>query len=71
MGRCSTPIPVIVHFPRSESGKRALSEQVAQAHAEMVSRYIKNLHCPSAQKSQLLDAVIQSTHNAKTVERPR
>lgn len=27
----------------------------------MVNQYIKNLNCPSEQKMQLLDAVIQST----------
>ena len=56
----SAPINVIVHYPKTEQGKRELAKQVAGVHADMVNQYIKNLNCPSDQKVELLDAVIAS-----------
>lgn len=71
MSRSSAPIQVIVHYPKTETGKRTLAKQIASAHADMVNRYIQHLNCPSAQKSQLLDAVIQTARIAKAAERTR
>ena len=56
----SAPINVIVHYPKTEQGKRELAERVAGVHADMVNQYIKKLNCPSDQKVELLDAVIAS-----------
>ena len=56
----SAPINVIVHYPKTEQGKRELAERVAGVHADMVNQYIKKLNCPSDQKAELLGAVIAS-----------
>ena len=56
----SAPINVIVHYPKTEQGKRELAERVADIHADMVNQYIKKQNHPSDQKVELLDAVIAS-----------
>ena len=56
IARKSAPINVIVHYPKTEQGKRELAERVAGVHADMV----KKLNCPSDQKAELLGAVIAS-----------
>ena len=61
IARKSAPINVIVHYPKTEQGKRELAERVAGVHADMVNQYIKKLNCPSDQKVELLDAVIASS----------
>ncbi len=66
MARKSAKIHVIVHYPKTESGKKELAERVAGIHAENVSQRIKKLNCPSAQKELLLDAVIETAVNRKT-----
>lgn len=71
MGRSSAPIQVVVHYPTSNCGKQSLAEQIARAHADMVTQYIGRLNCPAHQKQQLLDAVIQAVKNAQTAERAR
>lgn len=58
IGRKSAPIHVIVHYPKTEEGKRELARRVASVHADMVNRHIEKLNCPSSQKVALLDAVI-------------
>ena len=60
IARKSAPINVIVHYPKTEQGKRELAERVAGVHADMVNQYIKKLNCPSDQKAELLGAVIAS-----------
>ena len=68
IARKSAPIHVIVHYPKTEEGKRELAERVAGVHADMVNQYIKTLNCPSEQKVQLLDAVIESISKKKAGE---
>ena len=68
IARKSAPINVIVHYPKTEEGKRELAERVAGVHADMVNQYIKRLNCHSEQKVQLLDAVIQSASRKKAGE---
>ena len=68
IARKSAPINVIVHYPKTEEGKRELAERVAGVHADMVNQHIKKLNCPSDQKVQLLDAVIKSTSIEKAGE---
>ena len=68
IARKSAPINVIVHYPKTEEGKRELAERVAGVHADMVNQYIKKLNCPSDQKVQLLDAVIKSVSIEKAGE---
>lgn len=57
MRRCEKP-KVIVHFPKNQQGIQELATRVAEVHADAVNRRIRELNCPSQQKSQLLDAVI-------------
>lgn len=59
---------MIVHYPKTEEGKRELAERVAGVHADMVNQHIKKMNCPSDQKVQLLDAVIKSTSIEKAGE---
>ena len=68
IARKSAPINVIVHYPKTEEGKRELAERVAGVHADMVNQHIKKLNCPSDQKVQLLDAVIKSVSIEKAGE---
>ena len=68
VARKSAPINVIVHYPKTEEGKRELAERVAGVHANMVNQHIKKLNCPSDQKVQLLDAVIKSASIEKAGE---
>ena len=68
IARKSAPINVIVHYPKTEEGKRELAERVAGVHANMVNQHIKKLNCPSDQKVQLLDAVIKSASIEKAGE---
>ena len=68
IARKSAPINVIVHYPKTEEGKRELAERVAGVHADMVNQHIKKLNCPSDQKVQLLDAVIKSSSIEKADE---
>ena len=68
IARKSAPINVIVHYPKTEEGKRELAERVAGVHADMVNQHIKKLNCPSDQKVQLLDAVIKSASIEKAGE---
>ena len=68
IARKSAPINVIVHYPKTEEGKRELAERVAGVHADMVNQHIKKLNCPSEQKVQLLDAVIKSASIEKAGE---
>lgn len=68
IARKSASINVIVHYPKTEDGKRELSERVASVHADMVNQHIKKMNCPSDQKVQLLDAVIKSTSIEKAGE---
>lgn len=65
IARQSSPIYVIVHYPKTEHGKRELAKRVASVHADMVNQSIKKLNCPSEQKIQLLDAVLMTTSNTK------
>ena len=68
IARKSAPINVIVHYPKTEEGKRELAERVAGVQADMVNQHIKKLNCPSDQKVQLLDAVIKSVSIEKAGE---
>ena len=51
---------LVVYYPKTEEGKRELAEHVADIHAETVLQMIHKQDCPSAQKSQLVDAVIET-----------
>lgn len=65
IARKSVPINVIVHYPKTIQGQHELAERVAGVHASLVYQHIKKLNCPSNQKIQLLDAVINSASMEK------
>lgn len=54
------PIHIVVHSPTTTSGKKELSKRVASIHADMVTQKIQTLTCPSKQKTELLEAVINT-----------
>lgn len=60
IARKSAPIHVIVHYPKTEEGKRELAVRAAGVHADMVGQYINRLNCPPEQKVRLIDEVIRT-----------
>ena len=69
IGRKSAPIQVVVHYPTTEEGKRELAERVAEVHADFVLQYVRKLQCPSKQKEELIDAVIESAKERQKQEK--
>lgn len=59
--RKMAPINVIVYYPKTEEGQEELARRVADVHAAAVNQRLKSLNCPTQQKLELLDAVIQTT----------
>ena len=51
---------MIVHYPKTEAGKEELARRVAAVHAESVIAKINRLNCPTKQKLELVDAVIDT-----------
>lgn len=64
--RTSAPIQIIMYYPETEEGKRKLQQRVADVHADLVVSRIQKLNCPTEQKLELLDAVIQTAAREKT-----
>lgn len=54
------PINSIVYYPKSKEGQMALEKQVSDIYAEAVIQQIGSLKCPTNQKLQLLDAIIET-----------
>jgi hypothetical protein len=54
------PINLIVYSPKTEEGKAELAKRVSDVHASAVTQRIKSLNCPTSQKLELLDAVIET-----------
>ena len=55
--RSMAPINLIVYYPKTEEGQIELAKRVSDVHAAAV---IKSLNCPTSQKLELLDAVIET-----------
>ena len=51
---------MVVHYPKTEEGKRELARRIAGTHADMVNQYISKLNCPFKQKEQLLNSIIDT-----------
>lgn len=60
MSRRAESIQLVIHSPTTPDGKQSLSQQIAAAHAEAASQYIRRLDCPGAQKTQLVDSILDS-----------
>ena len=68
--RKMAPINVIVYFPKTEEGKEELARRVSDVHAAAVNLRLKSLNCPTQQKQELLDAVIETVKkNSREQER--
>lgn len=62
----SVHINMIIYYPKSEEGKKQLAQRVAQIHADSVIDRIKRLNCPSDQKTELLNAVLNTPKNEES-----
>ena len=51
---------LIVYYPKTEEGQLELAKRVSDVHAAAVIQRIKSLNCPTSQKLELLDAVIET-----------
>ena len=58
--RKSAPINIVVHYPKTEAGIAELARRVAEVHADVVNYKLKQLNCPTSQKIELLEAVIET-----------
>lgn len=58
--RSMASINLIVYYPKNEEGQIELAKRVSDIHAAAVTQRIKSLNCPTSQKSELLDAVIET-----------
>ena len=58
--RSMAPINLIVYYPKTEEGQMELAKRVSDVHATVVTQRIKSLNCPTSQKLELLDAVIET-----------
>lgn len=62
------PINIIVHYPKTEEGKRELGRRVASMRATIVCNKISKLNWPTSEKIRLVDAIIADTKAAMEVE---
>ena len=58
--RKMAPVNVIVYYPKTEAGSEELARRVSDVHAAAVHQRLKSLNCPTSQKLELLDAVINT-----------
>ena len=54
------PVKVILYHPQTETGTEELGRRMAEVHAASVIQRLKALHCPTDQKKELLEAVIET-----------
>lgn len=60
MIRKMAPINLIVYSPKTEAGKEELARRVSDVHAGGVTQRLKSLTCPTQQKLDLLDAIMET-----------
>ena len=58
--RSTTPFSLIVYRPKTEEGRAELAKRVADVHASAVTQRIQSLNCPTGQKLELWDAVVEA-----------
>ena len=56
--RTVTPIVLIVHPPESDRDKGELARRIAELHADLVIRKIREIKCSSGQKMELVDRLL-------------
>ncbi len=59
MGKKEPTYNIIKHFPQTEEGKQELARRVAIVYADSIIERLRKLECPSEQKLQLLDAIVE------------
>lgn len=69
--RKMAPVNMIVYYPQTEKGKEELARRVAEVHADAVVRRLKSLNCPTRQKLELLDAVMDTARKNQKQETNR
>ena len=57
------PVNLIVYSPGTEGGRLELAKRVSDVHAATIIQRIKSLNCPTSQKLELLDGVIDTVKN--------
>ena len=60
--RKNAPIRLIVYYPKAQKGAEELARRVSDVHAAAVNQRLKSLNCPTQQKLDLLDAVIETAN---------
>lgn len=65
------PVNVIVYYPKTEEGREDLARRVAEVHADAVIQRLKSLNCPTRQKLELLDAVVNTVQKNQKQEAGR
>lgn len=61
---------MIMHYPKTEEGQIELAKRVSDVHAAAVTQRIKSLNCPTSQKLELLDAVIDTVQKRSREQEP-
>ena len=61
--RKMAPINLIVHHPKTPEDQAELARRVADIHAASVIQRIKGLNCPTSQKLELLDGIMETVKN--------
>jgi hypothetical protein len=59
------PINLIVHDPKTKEGQEELTKRVSEVHASAVIQRIKALNCPTKQKLELLDTIIEDARKRR------
>ena len=57
---------IFIALPKSPQGKTQLQKEFAKFHAEQAKKMIERLPCPTEQKLELLDSVIQHLSNKES-----
>ena len=58
--RSMAPINLIVYYPKTEEAQIELAKRESDVNAAAATQRIKSLNCPTSQKLELLDAVIET-----------
>ncbi len=56
--RTVAPIVLIVHPPESDRDKGELAQRIAELHADLVIKKIREIKCSSDPKKELVDRLI-------------
>lgn len=64
------PIRLTVYYPKTEEGQEELARRVSEIHAAAVIQRLKSLPCPTQQKLNLLDAVIDTVKKRSREQEP-